>query len=238
MKLIKKLKKTIAIKFSLGKDPTKRIISFWERDGADFEYFKSADQQDWLNVFWDNNSLFYKMFQKIDPEYSLEIACGTGRHSARVIDRIKYLYLLDSSKGALKIAKERFSNHINVTYIHNESGYGIPGIINDNSLSAVFSYDAMVHFEKEAVFSYVKDSFRVLKEGGFALFHHSNYDKNPGGKFTENPGWRNFMTKGLFTSYAKECGFEIIHSEVISFSTANSDCITLLKKVKGAYEIF
>lgn len=231
MEIIKKIKRFIAIRFPFQKDATKRIVSFWEKGGADFDYFEAADQKKWLEVFWNPDSHFYSLFQHLNLDYTLEIACGTGRHSARVVDRIKHLYLLDSSAGALEIAKKKFAEYDNVSFIHNPGGYGISDkTIAPESLTAVFSYDAMVHFEKESVRSYIEDSYRVLKPGSFALFHHSNYDKNPNGTFTDNPGWRNFMTQSLFLSYAAACGFNVVRSEVISFSAEASDCITLLQK--------
>ncbi|WP_210463930.1 class I SAM-dependent methyltransferase [Rufibacter roseolus] len=231
MGLLEKINKYIAINFPTEKNATKRIISFWEKGGPDFDYYASADQEDWIKVFWAEDSVFFKLFQTLDLKNTLEIACGTGRHSAQVMDKIEELYLLDSSKAALQLAEQRFGNYKNVVYIHNESGLGIPiDCIKDNALTTVFSYDAMVHFEKEAVESYIADSFRVLKSGAFALFHHSNYDKNPNGKFTDNPGWRNYMTKDLFCSISEKHGFQVIHSEVFSFSTTDSDCVTLLRK--------
>lgn len=231
MILIKKLKRFIAIRFPFHKNETRRIISFWEKGGADWDYYQSAEDEKWLKVFWSPDSVFLPLFQHLDLDSVLEIACGAGRHSAQVIDRIKDLYLLDSSAEALKLAEERFASHRHITYIHNKTGFGIPAdIVKDNALTAVFSYDAMVHFEKESVRSYVLDSYRVLKAGGFALLHHSNYDKNPGGKFTDNPGWRNYMTQELFCSYARQAGFEVVHTQVFDFSIKDSDCITLLKK--------
>jgi SAM-dependent methyltransferase len=231
MNLIKRLKRYIAIHLPTHKSETERIISFWEKGGADWEYYQSAEDPKWLTVFWSPESVFYPLFQKLDLSSVLEIACGTGRHSAQVIENIKELYLLDSSAEALKLAAERFAPRRNIVYIHNKSGLGIPAdIIKDNALTSVFSYDAMVHFEKESVRSYVLDSYRVLKAGGYALLHHSNYNKNQGGKFTDNPGWRNYMTQELFCSYAREAGFEVAHSQVFDFSTKDSDCITLLKK--------
>ncbi|WP_181305877.1 class I SAM-dependent methyltransferase [Rufibacter sp. XAAS-G3-1] len=231
MRLIKKVKKYMAIHFPTEKNATKRVISFWEKGGPDFEYYASADQEDWIKVFWEENTVFCKLFQTLDLKYTLEIACGTGRHSAQVSDKIEKLYLLDTSKAALDLAEQRFGNQKDVEYIHHQSGLGIPvDRIKDNALTAVFSYDAMVHFEKEAVESYLADSYRVLKPGAYALFHHSNYDKNPGGKFSDNPGWRNYMTKSLFCSLSEKYGFQVVHSEVFSFSTTDSDCVTLLKK--------
>ncbi|HEY0060272.1 MAG TPA: class I SAM-dependent methyltransferase [Flavisolibacter sp.] len=231
MNLFDKVRRYIAIKFPTERNATRRIVAFWEKGGVDFEYYKSADQENWLAVFWDEKSVFYRLFQYLNTDHLLEIACGTGRHSAKVSAQVKTLYLLDSSRGALDLAKERFIKNNNVQYILNTEGLGIPqNTIEAESLTAVFSYDAMVHFEKEAVESYIRDSYSALGAGGYALFHHSNYDKNPQGRFTDNPGWRNYMTKDLFVSMAIKYGFEIVHSEILSFSSPDSDCITLLKK--------
>lgn len=232
MNLFKRIKRYIDIHLPTEKNATKRIISFWEKGGADFDYYTKAEQEHWIKVFWDEKSIFYTLFQKLNTNCLLEIACGTGRHSAKVIDKVKVLYLLDSSEAAIELAREKFSKDNNrVNYIHSKDGLGIPeGSIPKDSLTAIFSYDAMVHFEKEAVEMYLKDSYRVLKPDSFALMHHSNYDKNPNGKFSDNPGWRNFMTQHLFKSMATKYGFEIVHSEVIAFACPDSDCITLLKK--------
>ncbi|MCW3073388.1 MAG: hypothetical protein JWP69_457 [Flaviaesturariibacter sp.] len=234
MNFLQKIKRYIAIRFPAQKNATKRIVSFWEKGGADFEYYKEADQAHWLQVFWDSDTLFYKLFQELDTEAVLEIASGTGRHAGQVIDKIDKLYLLDSSAEATRLAQQRFSSYKHIIYIHNPGGIGIPAnVIPPASLTAVFSYDAMVHFEKEAVESYIRDSYQVLKNGCYALFHHSNYSKNPGGHFSDNPGWRNYMTQELFLSIAKGHGFEVLHSEVITFSCPGSDCLTLLRKPVG-----
>jgi ubiquinone/menaquinone biosynthesis C-methylase UbiE len=231
MNVFRKIKRYLDVHYSFNKNPTERIISFWNEEGADFDYFKQADQQAWLDGFWKEDTIFYRWFQQLNLQRTLEIACGTGRHSLQVIDKIGHLYLLDSSKKALEIARDKFKSYSNVSFIHNASGMGLPSdSLADASLTSVFSYDAMVHFEKECVFSYVKDTYRVLQPGGLALLHHSNYDKNPGGKFTDNPGWRNYMTQELFIQFSKDTGFEILQSEIISYSCDNSDCITLLKK--------
>jgi SAM-dependent methyltransferase len=231
MNLHQKVKRFLAIRFPRERNATRRIISFWEQGGADFDYYAKAEAADWLAVFWKPQSPFHPLFQQLNLDQTLEIACGAGRHSAQVMERIQQLYLLDSSAAALEKAKDRFAGSPHVTCIHNPGGLGIPAdVIPNASLTAVFSYDAMVHFEPEAVESYLRDSFRVLQPGGRALFHHSAYDRNPGGRFTDNPGWRNYMTPELFLAMAARHGFEVLHSEVVAFACPGSDGVTLLQK--------
>lgn len=221
----------IARRFALGKDPTKRIISFWEKGGPDFNYFEAAEDQQWIRMFWQPETVFNKLFSKLSLDAVLEIACGAGRHSFQVVEQVNQLYLLDSSAGAIELARAKFSKYHHVRFIHHPGGLGIPpSAIPAASLTAVFSFDAMVHFEKEAVLAYMRDAYDVLKPGGHCLLHYSNYDKNPGGKFSDNPGWRNYMTQEIFNSYVQEIGFTLLDTELIDFSGPASDAISLLKK--------
>ncbi|MBL7709990.1 MAG: class I SAM-dependent methyltransferase [Chitinophagaceae bacterium] len=210
---------------------TEKIINLWVEGGSDFAYYEKADSADWVNGFWNEDSLFARNFSQLNTEFTLEIACGAGRHSERFIDNTKHIWLLDTSEAGLALAEKRLSPRSNFTTVHHPSGYGIPDIIQPESLTAVFSYDAMVHFEYDCVIAYVNDSYKALKPGGMALFHHSNYDKNPGGTIDQNPSWRNFMSQSFFKHIAKRAGFNVIGSYVFPWvNTEITDCLTLLKK--------
>lgn len=82
-----KLKRHLSIRYPLQQDATRRILPFWEKGGADFAYYKSAEQEEWMQVFWNEDCLFLPLLQQLDLTRTLEIACGAARHSARLIDR-------------------------------------------------------------------------------------------------------------------------------------------------------
>jgi cyclopropane fatty-acyl-phospholipid synthase-like methyltransferase len=105
-----------------------------------------------------------------------------------------------------------------------------PSEMADEMMTAVFSYDAMVHFEPECVKQYVLDAYRVLKSGGKALLHQSNYAKNKNRVLSNNPGWRNYMSQELFAANAKETVFIVMYGKLISSVEPDSDCVTLLQK--------
>lgn len=209
---------------------TNKIIDLWTKDGLDFGYYQKAESEDWLKGFWDKDSTFVKFFNKLNLENTLEIACGAGRHSEQIIQKCGHLWLLDTSEAALEIANKRLKPNENFSVLFHPSGFGIPEDVPGESLTAIFSYDAMVHFEYDCIISYIQDSYRKLKSGGMCLFHHSNYDKNPGGTIHENPSWRNFMSQGLFIHIAKRAGFKLIQSEVFAWTEKDTDCLTLLQK--------
>jgi ubiquinone/menaquinone biosynthesis C-methylase UbiE len=148
-------------------------------------------------------------------------------------DNIEHVYVMDVNEENINFCVERFRNS---TCVHPTVNNGNDfGPIKSESVSAIFCYDAMVHFEYDAVISYLKDAFRILVPGGRGLFHHSNYDRSPGALYTENPGWRNFMSKELFAHIASRSGFRILEQSVINWDGGRKlDCISLIEKPESA----
>lgn len=208
------------------------IVNMWKtKESPDFHYYEKFDKEDTTAPFWREDGPFYLAFSHLNISRTLEIACGTGRHSARISDKVEQLYMIDTSIDALEIAKVRFSQSPHVKVILSNDGETIP--LEDGSLSAVFSYDAMVHFEATTIAKYLFETARVLTVGGRALFHHSVYDKNPTGNFRDNPGWRNYMSESLFAYFASRAGLKIIQSLKFNERQGISmiDGLTLLEKI-------
>jgi ubiquinone/menaquinone biosynthesis C-methylase UbiE len=206
------------------------IIDLWKtRESPDYAYFASAEDDSWTKHFWSDESTFRERFDRLDLTNVLELACGTGRHTAQFVERAGTAYLADTSVDALDEAKQRFANANNVVVLPPGDGMHIP-LDADGSLTAIFSYDAMVHFELECIASYVAESARLLAPGGMALLHHSAYEENPGGTIADNPGWRNFMPQVLFNHFALRNGFEIVDQFTVDWSAPGSDCLSLLRK--------
>jgi len=105
--------------------------------------------------------------------------------------------------------------------------------LESGTYTALFTYDAVVHFEMMDVYNYLKETYRILKPGGMALYHHSNdsSDYKNSFEYVKNRCGRNFMDKTIFAYLAYRCGFEIVEQEVINWSGYEDlDCITLLRK--------
>jgi ubiquinone/menaquinone biosynthesis C-methylase UbiE len=205
------------------------------RDWKESTYYDKAEKEDWLKPFWSPRGPFRPLFEKINARTIVELACGHGRHTAQILefpdyrDKIEHLYVMDVNEENIKFCEERFSKFAQVHPMVN-NGYDFQPLKSE-SVSGVFCYDAMVHFEYDAVISYLKDAFRILVPGGRALFHHSNYDKSPGAKYTENPGWRNFMSKELFAHIAIRAGFKTLEQSLIDWDGGRKlDCISLIEK--------
>jgi SAM-dependent methyltransferase len=219
-------------------DHTRQVAQQWKAS----PYYDRAERKDWMEGFWSPTGHFRPLFDNLDTRSVVELACGRGRHTAHILEtpelrgKLENIYLMDVNNENIISCVERFSD---VQYVHPliNTGYDFQPLKNQ-SVTAIFCYDAMVHFEYDAVMSYLDDAYRILFPGGRALFHHSNYDKSPGAKGPANPHWRNFMSRNLFAHIAIRSGFKILQQLVIDWDEMrNLDCISLIEKRDGAEKI-
>ncbi len=196
-------------------------------------YFDEAEAEDGvkgMKRFWDKDSPFYRMFSCLELDNVIELACGRGRHVMKYYEKANHITLVDILEKNISICKERFKGYDNISYYKN-SGFDLKELKNEE-YSALFTYDAMVHFELFDIYDYLKETYRVLRQGGKALFHHSNLALEPDQSFknAHNPGGRSFMDRKLFAYLANKAGLEIVEQQVIDWTLPNMDCITLVSK--------
>lgn len=208
----------------------------WDRDycawyhiGSMEKYFAEAERDTNMNIFWDKDSVFYKMFSQLDLDNVIELAVGRGRHVSMYEAAAKRIVLVDILQENIDFCRERFKGNPKIEYYCN-NGYNLREL-RDGEYSALFTYDAMVHFEMMDIFEYLKDIHRVLGKGGKALFHHSNNSSNYKNSFFDAEGRRSYMSKDLFAYLAYRAGFEIVEQKVIDWGVKDLDCITLVRKV-------
>ena len=109
-------------------------------------------------------------------------------------------------------------------------GRSLAGIA-DASISFVYSWDAMVHFDKRVVREYVREFARVLEPGGTGFVHHSNFGTvSSSENWLENPSWRSNMTRELFADYCAEMGLEVVDQKLLDWFLDDLDCISTFRK--------
>lgn len=195
-------------------------------------YYEPAEADDWLDKFWRSDWPFRPLLDKLNRECLVELACGRGRHAARALsayDDMRRICLVDIFEENIEFCRKRFAGDDRVSVVVN-NGFDFQPLP-DGYATGIYSYDAMVHFEYDTVISYLRDAARLLVPGGRAFFHHSNYDKTPGTSFHDNPGWRNYMSVGLFSHIAQRSGFKVIEQVVLDWTEPRLDCLTLLERV-------
>lgn len=189
-----------------------------------------ADAERWTFIFWDPEHPFRRWFDRLDLRNTLELACGHGRHAERAAPIAGELTLLDIHEANLDACRKRLAGFDNVRYILN-GGFDFQPVP-DASLTAIYCYDAMVHFSPDLVAAYLQDARRVLAPGGMALLHHSNYEADPAQHYGMNPQARNRMTLGMFRELAERAGLEVVEQKPVDWAAIPGlDGLTLLRKV-------
>lgn len=191
-------------------------------------YFENAENSNNLNIFWSDGSLFKRLFDRMDISNVVELACGRGRHVPQYLNKAKSVVLVDILEKNIDFCKERFRENEKVKYYVN-SGCDLKEL-KDNSATAIFSYDAMVHFESIDVYHYLQETNRVLMPGGMALYHHSNNDKDYKTTFLSGECGRNYMSMGMFAHFADRAGLSVVEQVEFPWNDQVTDGITLLRK--------
>lgn len=210
-------------------DKSAEIRSAIGRDWQETPYYANADSTAWLEPFWGSTSLFLAMFRELDLTRVIEVACGRGRHAERILDKAGEITLVDFVAANIEACRRRFAGRDGISFIIN-AGNDLPGCA-DAAYTALYSYDAMVHFELLDVIAYLHETHRVLQSGGRALLHVSNNMQNPGGFYHANTHWRNFGSLDVVRHVADRIGFETLQYRALDWSGASElDGLILLER--------
>ena len=169
---------------------------------------------------------------EVDTSCVLELAAGRGRNTAKLSSLCDRVLAVDVNPENIAFLRQRFQDTPNVAIIHN-SGTDLADIP-DDSVSLVYCFDSMVHFDIEIIIPYLKEFARILRPGGLGFCHHSNYTDGPGKDFRDNPHWRNFMSKNLFHHLCRRSGLDVLKQQVFDWSgEPELDCFTLFTPGAG-----
>jgi len=197
---------------------------FWG-DQVSEVYFKPAEQA--LDIQWAN--IITPLLQGLEYNTVIDLASGHGRNARRLAEKARLVYCVDINPENIKFLRQRFADDQRFVVVHNDGS--TLSFFEKSSVDLLYCFDALVHFDLEIIQSYLKEGYRVLRTGGHAFIHCSNYTGNPGGHFSNNPHWRNFMSFELFSHLAIKAGFAVRHARKIDWGDVRElDCVFLLNK--------
>jgi SAM-dependent methyltransferase len=180
--------------------------------------------RDWDTLIWPLLTP-----HRVDLSSTMELACGYGRNSRKLLQAgANKLTLVDANAENIEYCRQHIKPLGDVTLVQN-NGIDLSNLPND-SFSFVYTFDFMVHFDLELVISYIVEFSRVLKPGGTAFIHHSNYTGAPDSDFRQNPHWRNFMSKSIIRYLGRRNSFEVVEERLIPWGNIPYlDCLSLLR---------
>ena len=200
------------------------VIAPWQ----DSTYYDDAEKL--MYIFWNESTIFRRLFENLDLSQVVELAVGHGRHAELVAARADEVVVMDVFEENLNFCRKRLKHFNNIKFQKCE-GANFDGV-GDDWATSIYCYDAMVHFSPDIVESYLNDTYRILKPDGMALYHHSNYPATKEQHYGQNPHARNRMTKELFGSLCEQSNLRVIESIVIDWGGVEGlDCITLVEKI-------
>jgi len=198
------------------------------RSGPYFTAAEAAMQAQWDTTIWP-------IIKNEDFTSTLELACGHGRNTEFLRRPAASIDLVDVNPDCIAACRARFGESKDGCRFryHLTDGDRFAGIP-DASISFGYSWDSMVHFDKLVVQDYVREFARVLKPGGTAFLHHSNYGAIfPHTDWAKNPGSRSDMSAGLMHRYAGAAGLTIKFQRLSGIADGwgidDLDCLTLLE---------
>lgn len=208
-------------------DVVQKLAKAVGEDWRDHVYYDRAEpaiQKQWPTLIWP-------MIKDCDFTSVVDLATGHGRNAAKLAEHAEQLTLVDINEENIDYCRKRFESDPRFRYLVN-SGADLRGI-DDDSVTLLYSFDAMVHFDSDVVRAYLGEFRRILKPGGRGFCHHSNHTDEPCGKYPSVKHARNFMSKNLFEHYAFKEGLRVVKAQTITWDVPDLDCLTLFEKPAG-----
>lgn len=174
---------------------------------AEGNYYRDAEpyiKKQWEGVIWP-------IIQDLDFTDVLELAPGHGRNTEFLRRLAGSITLVDVNPNCIEACRERFGEQRDgCRFRYFVTDGDSLSMIDTSSQTMVYSFDSMVHFDSSVVRAYVHEIARVLRPGGSAFLHHSNYGTvAPNSDWAHNPGNRSDMTAERMRGFAAEAGLDV-----------------------------
>jgi len=176
----------------------------------------------------------------------LEIAPGFGRWTHYLKDYCEELWAVDKSTECIEACRERFAAAPHVHCCVND-GRSL-SMVPDGSVDFVFSFDSLVHPDRDVIEAYLHELGAKLKPGGKGFIHHSNFGQYANtlrerlpeavvkplikAKILDwahhrNPG----MSADLFRALCEQHGLHCISQELVNWRGRRLiDCLSLFER--------
>lgn len=190
------------------------------------EYFERAEAD--MDAQW--RDVIFPLIRDFDFETVLELAPGMGRNTEKLSALAKKIYAVDYNRYALEQCRERLGEQVGDCRIEYHANNGTDlAMIADGAISAIYCWDAAVHFDKEVIADYVAEFARVLKPGGRGFVHHSNLGARADKDIKKNPHWRSNMSKELFAELCRRSGLRVSSQTDVAWGEI-TDCASIFTK--------
>jgi SAM-dependent methyltransferase len=206
----------------------------WSQGGDEWSHCWGGTEALW----W--TSIFPRVRRFVPAGRILEIAPGFGRATQFLKDLCDALIVVDLTERCIAACRERFASDRHIEY-HVNDGRSLDAVP-DASIDFVFSYDSLVHAERDVMQAYLEQLGRKLRPDGVGWFHHSNLgsfrDAATGSLRVENPHWRaESMSAADFVAFCDAAGLVCLSQELIGWGgEVLNDCFSCFTSKGSVFE--
>lgn len=232
-------------------------------------YAWSKNGDEWSRDFGGTEALwFFVLFPRIHrflpASTILEIAPGFGRWTQFLKSQCGSLIAVDLSDKCIQHCTQKFASENHVQF-HVNDGTSLAAV-QDDSIDFAFSFDSLVHAEKEVLEAYLLQLAAKLTPDGIGFIHHSNlgaypervkllryYERLPEGirdkllrrglisallSLNVYSNRASSMTAGLFREYCEKAHLKCIHQEIMNWSKGMClvDAISIFTKPNSRWD--
>jgi SAM-dependent methyltransferase len=178
----------------------------------------------------------------------LEIASGFGRWSNYLKHHCRQLHLVDPAADCVEACRSRFAANPHVSCYIND-GRGLEMIPN-GSIDFVFSFDSLVHVQREILEAYLAQLTEKLTKEGRGFIHHSNLGEYASsitrrarklvskGKIVGSDHQRDpEMTARLFRQLCEQHGLKCLSQELLNWRGRRLiDCFSTIARKDSKWQ--
>lgn len=161
----------------------KQILSDYYNKKAQ-EYEEVYQRQDPIRLH-EQQLITKYIIDHFNDRIVLELACGSGYWTKYLLEVAKQIVAIDQSEEMLEIAKARYGNNRNTTFIQGDA-YNPP--TNTPPFTACMSNFLFSHIPKKNIPEFLKTVHARLAKNSFVMFVDSNYQEGQGGVLVKKTG--------------------------------------------------
>jgi 2-polyprenyl-3-methyl-5-hydroxy-6-metoxy-1,4-benzoquinol methylase len=144
----------------------------WGHGGDEWSEHFGGTEAEWWFVLYPHVHRF------LPAARILEIAPGYGRWTQFLTAQCDSFVAVDLSAKCVRHCEQRFAAEKHA-HFHVNDGRSL-AMVPDNSIDFVFSFDSLVHAEKDVLEAYLAQLVTKLRPEGAGFIHHSNIGAYPG----------------------------------------------------------
>jgi ubiquinone/menaquinone biosynthesis C-methylase UbiE len=147
----------------MKKNISHQVAKDWV-DGPYYDEAEKAMEGQWRDLVWPS-------IETCNFDCTIDLAAGHGRNTERLRHLAIKIIAVDVNETNIAFLRRRFASEkaTNVDFLLTD-GVGLAGIA-DNSVTMLYCFDAMVHFDSDVVRSYIREAARVLAPRGHGFIH-------------------------------------------------------------------